>query len=43
MAKGYIVTTYRAIHDTEKLAAYAKLAGPAVQRLEVVFSFAGTQ
>lgn len=31
MAKGYIVTTYRAIHDTEKLAAYAKLAGPAVQ------------
>ena len=31
MAKGYIVTTYRAIHDTEKLAKYAKLAGPAVQ------------
>ena len=31
MPKGYIVTTYRAIHDTEKLAAYAKLAGPAVR------------
>ena len=26
-----LVNVYRAIHDEEKLAAYAKLAGPAVQ------------
>jgi uncharacterized protein (DUF1330 family) len=31
MAKAYIVTTYRSIRDQEKLAAYAKLAGPAMQ------------
>jgi len=31
MAKGYSITTYRAIHDPNALAAYAKLAGPAVQ------------
>ncbi len=31
MAKGYWVSVYQAIHDEEKLAAYAKLAGPAVQ------------
>lgn len=31
MAKAYWVATYRAIHDTEKFAAYAKLAGPALQ------------
>ncbi len=31
MAKGYSVTTYRAIHDAAALAAYARLAGPAVQ------------
>lgn len=30
MAKAYWVTTYRKIHDPEKLAAYAKLAGPAL-------------
>jgi uncharacterized protein (DUF1330 family) len=30
MAKGYWVTAYRRIHDPEKLAAYAKLAGPAI-------------
>ena len=30
MPKGYWVTSYRAIRDPEKLAAYAKLAGPAI-------------
>jgi uncharacterized protein (DUF1330 family) len=33
MAKGYIVTTYRSIKDPQKLAAYAKLAGPAIERM----------
>ncbi|MFK8910407.1 DUF1330 domain-containing protein [Streptomyces sp. YS-3] len=31
MAKGYWVSVYRTIFDPEKLAAYNKLAGPAVQ------------
>ena len=31
MAKAYWVATYRAVHDPDKLAAYAKLAGPAIQ------------
>ena len=30
MPKAYWVTSYRAIHDQDKLAAYAKLAGPAI-------------
>lgn len=30
MAKGYWISCYRAIHNPEKLAAYAKLAGPAI-------------
>jgi uncharacterized protein (DUF1330 family) len=30
MAKAYWVTTYRSISHPEKLAAYAKLAGPAI-------------
>ncbi|MFF1969489.1 DUF1330 domain-containing protein, partial [Streptomyces sp. NPDC058232] len=30
MAKGYWVSVYRTIADPEKLAAYDKLAGPAV-------------
>jgi uncharacterized protein (DUF1330 family) len=30
MAKAYWVTSYRSISDPEKLAAYAKLAGPAI-------------
>jgi uncharacterized protein (DUF1330 family) len=30
MAKAYWISFYRAIHDPEKLAAYAKLAGPAL-------------
>ncbi len=31
MAKAYWIATYSAIHDQEKFAAYAKLAGPALQ------------
>ena len=31
MPKAYWIATYRAIHDPEALAAYAKLAGPALQ------------
>jgi uncharacterized protein (DUF1330 family) len=31
MAKAYWIATYRAIHDPEAFAAYAKLAGPAIQ------------
>jgi uncharacterized protein (DUF1330 family) len=31
MPKAYMVVTYRKIKQPEKLAAYAKLAGPAVQ------------
>jgi uncharacterized protein (DUF1330 family) len=31
MPKAYLVTTYRAIKKPEVLAAYAKLAGPAIQ------------
>lgn len=31
MAKAYWIATYRAIHDPQALAAYAKLAGPALQ------------
>ncbi len=30
MAKGYWVSAYRAVKDPDKLAAYAKLAGPAI-------------
>ena len=32
MAKGYWVATYRSISDAKALAAYAELAGPAVQK-----------
>jgi uncharacterized protein (DUF1330 family) len=31
MAKAYWITCYRAISDSAKLAAYAKLAGPAIE------------
>ncbi|MBL8381236.1 MAG: DUF1330 domain-containing protein [Burkholderiales bacterium] len=31
MAKAYWVATYRSIDNPDKLAAYAKLAGPAIQ------------
>ena len=30
MAKGYWITAYRKVSDPEKLAAYAKVAGPAL-------------
>ena len=30
MSKAYWISTYRAVNDPEKLAAYAKLAGPAL-------------
>jgi uncharacterized protein (DUF1330 family) len=30
MAKAYWITAYRAVHDPEALAAYAKIAGPAL-------------
>ena len=31
MPKAYWVSTYRAVHDPDKPAAYAKLAGPSIQ------------
>jgi uncharacterized protein (DUF1330 family) len=31
VAKGYFVTVYRQIKDPEKVSAYAKLAGPAIE------------
>lgn len=31
MPKAYWIATYRAIHDPDALAAYAKIAGPALQ------------
>jgi uncharacterized protein (DUF1330 family) len=31
MAKGYWITVYRSIKDPQALAAYARLAGPAIQ------------
>jgi len=32
MPKAYWISTYRAVHDPAALAAYAKLAGPALQK-----------
>ena len=37
MAKTYWICVYHAIHDESKLAAYAKLAAPAVQSAVVNF------
>jgi uncharacterized protein (DUF1330 family) len=31
MPKGYLVTQYRSVSDPDKVAAYAKLAAPAIQ------------
>lgn len=31
MPKAYLISTYRSVSDPQKLAAYAKLAGPAIQ------------
>lgn len=37
MSKAYWISTYRAVNDAEKLAAYAKLAGPALTAAGGVF------
>jgi len=42
MAKGYWISFYRAINNPEKLAAYAKLAGPAIQAAGGRFLARGT-
>ena len=42
MAKAYWVATYRSISDPDKLAAYAKLAGPAIQSQGGKFLVRGT-
>jgi uncharacterized protein (DUF1330 family) len=42
MPKGYCVVCYRSVKDPEKLAAYAKLAGPAVQAAGGRFLVRGT-
>jgi len=42
MAKAYWVVCYRAIKDPDKLAAYAKLAGPAIQAAGGRFLARGT-
>lgn len=42
MAKGYWVAFYKAVHDQEKLSAYAKLAGPAIQAAGGKFLARGT-
>ena len=42
MAKAYWVATYRSISDPDKLAAYAKLAGPSIQAAGGRFLARGT-
>ena len=42
MAKAYWITCYRSISDPEALAAYAKLAGPAIQAAGGRFLVRGT-
>jgi uncharacterized protein (DUF1330 family) len=42
MAKAYWISFYRAVHDPQKLAAYAKLAGPAIQAAGGKFLARGT-
>jgi uncharacterized protein (DUF1330 family) len=42
MAKAYWVVTYRSIKDPDKLAGYAKLAGPAIQAAGGRFLVRGT-
>ena len=42
MAKGYWISCYRSISDPEALAAYAKLAGPAIQAAGGRFIVRGT-
>ena len=42
MAKAYWVATYRSVSDADKLAAYAKLAGPAIEAAGGKFLARGT-
>jgi uncharacterized protein (DUF1330 family) len=42
MAKGYWISCYREITNTDKLAAYAKLAGPAIEAAGGRFLARGT-
>ena len=42
MAKGYWICFYSAVHDADKLAAYAKLAGPAIAAAGGKFLARGT-
>ena len=42
MAKAYWIAMYRSVHDPEALAAYAKLAGPALQKAGGRFLARGT-
>jgi len=42
MAKAYWIATYRSIHDPDALAAYAKLAAPALQKSGGRFLARGT-
>lgn len=42
MAKGYWIAFYRSVKDPERLAAYAKLAGPAIQAAGGKFLARGT-
>ena len=42
MAKAYWIATYRSVHDPEALAAYAKLAAPALQKAGGRFLARGT-
>ena len=42
MPKGYWITFYREISDPEKLAAYAKLAGPATAKFGSKYHCRGT-
>jgi uncharacterized protein (DUF1330 family) len=42
MPKAYWISAYRSIHDPEALAAYAKLAGPALQEAGGRFLARGT-
>jgi uncharacterized protein (DUF1330 family) len=42
MAKAYWISTYRSVYDPEALAAYAKLAGPALQQAGGRFLARGT-
>jgi len=42
MPKAYWISTYHAVHDPEALAAYARLAGPALQKAGGRFLARGT-